>query len=303
MATEVTATPVSAVLRIPVDLVDPGPNVRAGVGDVTELATSMRAIGQQIPVVVVASDGGRWRLIDGHRRHAAARQAGLPYLDAIVRRSSDDARRVVAQLAIQGNVRLLDPMAEARALHSLMWDHGLTRGQIAAYVGRSPAWVRDRISLVYLSSDEAAAVESGQMTVAEALLRLRTRRVARAGEPDAPATRSGHRRGGRRPATDRRPGERQDGDRQLTALELALLTCLAEGLELRLAAERVGISYGEARYRQGLLYEALGARNGPHAVHLAHLAGLLGGQGRPDPGAGESARRLSQDVLPLGGAA
>lgn len=298
---EVTATPVSAVLRIPVDLVDPGPNVRASVGDVTELATSMRAIGQQIPVVVVASDGGRWRLIDGHRRHAAARQAGLPYLDAIVRRSSDDARRVVAQLAIQGNVRLLDPMAEARALHSLMWDHGLTREQIAAYVGRSPAWVRDRISLVYLSGDEAAAVESGQMTVAEALLRLRTRRAGRAGEPDAPATRSG-RRSGRRSTTDRRPAARQAGDRQLTALELALLTCLAEGLELREAAERVGIGYGEARYRQGLLYEALGARNGPHAVHLAHLAGLLGGQGRPDPGAGESARRLSQGVLPLGGA-
>ena len=66
-------TPVGAVLRIPVDLIDPGPNARGAVGDVTELAASLRHLGQQLPVVVEPASGGRWRLIDGHRRHAAAR--------------------------------------------------------------------------------------------------------------------------------------------------------------------------------------------------------------------------------------
>lgn len=186
--------PVGAVLRIPVDLIDPGPNARGAVGvggDVTELAASLRHLGQQIPVVVEPATGGRWRLIDGHRRHAAARRAGVPHLDAVIRPTSDAVRRLLAQLAIQAGARRYDPMAESRACHTLMFEHGLTREQIARAVGRTPAWVRDRISLVHLEPDEIRQVETGRLSVAEALLRLRHRRQLRDGRA---SSRSGRRR-------------------------------------------------------------------------------------------------------------
>jgi ParB/RepB/Spo0J family partition protein len=179
----------NALLRIPIDLVEPGPNVRARLDGIDELATSIRHLGMQKPLLVTDAGNGRYRILDGHRRHAAARRLRLTHVDAILRKAAPDVVRIQQQLAIQAQTEAFDPITESVACNSLMWDHRLSREEIAAAVGKSPAWVRDRISLIHLTEDEKRSVAAGRMTVADALATLRGRRAARDGRPAQPPNR------------------------------------------------------------------------------------------------------------------
>ena len=54
-------------------------NVRDDLGDLTDLADSIRENGILQPIVVqsVPAGGGQFQIVAGHRRYAAARKAGL----------------------------------------------------------------------------------------------------------------------------------------------------------------------------------------------------------------------------------
>jgi ParB family chromosome partitioning protein len=173
----------NALLRIPLDLLDPGPNVRAAITGVDELASSIRRLGMQKPLLVIDTGNGRYRILDGHRRYAAAKRLGLDHVDAVLRREAPEVVRIQQQLAIQGQTEGFDPIAEAKALYDLMFVHKMSREDIAAAVGRSPGWVRDRISLVHLDEQEKRAVAAGRMPVKQALLILACRRAERSGAP------------------------------------------------------------------------------------------------------------------------
>lgn len=176
-----------ALLRIPIHHVQPGPNARGEVGNVSELAVSISAIGQQIPLIVERIAPDRYRLIDGHRRLSAMKLAGLPTVDAVLRRTPGDAERTIRQLAMHAQVRPFDPIAEAKALHHLMFDMNLTRERIAQLIGKSPAWVRDRIALLRLDEDEQEAVRRRDLPVGEAVVVVRQRRVEPTGAARPPA--------------------------------------------------------------------------------------------------------------------
>lgn len=181
-----TADPVvlnGALLRLPVDQIVSGPNARGDLGDLADLASSLRHLGQQKPVIVSQLPDGRYQLLDGHRRHAAAELAGLPTLDAILRRDRGPALRLQQQIAMHTHARAFDPMAEARACHSLMFEHNMSREQIAATVGRSPIWVRNRIALTRLTPAEQKQVATGGLSIDRALNLLSARR----GDQDAPS--------------------------------------------------------------------------------------------------------------------
>jgi ParB family chromosome partitioning protein len=171
------------LLRVPTTDVHPSLNARGQLGDVAELALSLKVIGQQKPLIVMPRAAGGYELLDGHRRHAAALKAGLPEVDVVVRSDPGEAGRLQAQLAMHTHAKHFDPIAEARALHRLMFDHNLTREQISRAVGRTPAWVRDRIALVHLTAAEQGRVASGMLSIGEALHLLATRRAEREGRP------------------------------------------------------------------------------------------------------------------------
>jgi ParB family chromosome partitioning protein len=166
----------TALARIPIDHLSPGSNARGGLGDVSELAISIRAIGMQKPLLVCDLGDGRYEILDGHRRHAAALQLGLPHLDCVLRRRADGALRIQQQLAMNAQSKPFDPIAEATALHALMWQHNMTREEISQIMGKSPGWVRDRIGLLQLPPGEREAVAAGRLRIGEALLRVRWRR-------------------------------------------------------------------------------------------------------------------------------
>jgi ParB-like partition proteins len=150
-------------------------------GDVNELAVSMSSIGQQEPVIVEQLGERRYRLIEGHRRRKAARVAGITHLDAVLRRRPGDCDRIIRQLAMHTHAKPFEPIAEARALHTLMWTYRLTRDQIATKVGRGPMWVRDRLALLQLTETEQVDVEQRALPISEALDRVRQRRAERDG--------------------------------------------------------------------------------------------------------------------------
>lgn len=175
-----------SLLRIPLSWVEPGPNRRgADVGDVSDLAVSMSSLGQMMPVLVEQLGERRFRLIEGHRRRKAAQLAGLTHLDAVLRGHLGDADRTLRQLAIQTHAKAFEPIAEARALHDLMWTYGMSREEIGRKLGRTPTWVRDRIALLQLTEQEQEQVEQRILPLGDALARVRVRRDTRDGRAPA----------------------------------------------------------------------------------------------------------------------
>jgi ParB/RepB/Spo0J family partition protein len=161
-----------------ITLIDVDPdNPRGEVGDVTELAASMRVRGQEDPVQLIAKPGGRFWLHEGHRRRKAALQAGLTRLWYVEKTFTADRDRLLSQGVLHLHRVDFDPIAWANYLHRLYWDHAMTREAIAHHLGRSPNWVRDTVALYHLESEEKRAVAAGQLSKGEALWRLKNRRT------------------------------------------------------------------------------------------------------------------------------
>src|SRR6185295_8082151 len=180
-------------LRIPIDRVRPGANARGDLGDVTDLATSMRTIGQQDPLIVADNGDGTFTVFDGHRRLAACDHAGLDYVDAVIRNGADHDTRITRQLAMHALARAFDPIAEAHALHELVFVHKRRLEDVARAVGHAPRWVSDRLSLLMLDERERAEVSAGRMPVRYALATVAQRRAERdhrEARPEEPAQRA-----------------------------------------------------------------------------------------------------------------
>jgi len=177
--TEQPGSPADRLVDLHVDLIDEGANVRAAASqDLGDLAESVTALGVLQPITVAPAPGGRYRLQYGARRLAAARQAGLATIPAIVRPPADRGRRLLAQVVENLQRRDLTPSEEARAFRDLH-QAGYTQTQIAAHAGRSQGAVSKRIKLLLLTDRALAAVDAGELTIDEALSLTRL-----AGHPD-----------------------------------------------------------------------------------------------------------------------
>lgn len=154
--------------NIAVDLVDVADNVRADVGDVSELAESIKHHGVLQPVQVQTKGAGRYLLIFGHRRLAAARQAGLLGIPALVV-DPPAGQRVITQLVENLQRADLNPLEEARALRAILdTDPQLTQAELAKRIGRSAPYVSNALRILELDPKVLPLVESGKLTGAHA---------------------------------------------------------------------------------------------------------------------------------------
>lgn len=195
---------VASLARVPIHQLVPGANARGDeLGEISGLAASLRTLGQQAPLLVCELDDGRYEIIDGHRRHAAAQLLGVPHLDVVLRRRPDPVQRTLRQLAMHSHTCAFDPIAEAHAVHRLMWRHEMSREQIAAAVGRSPAWVRDRVLLLQLDQEDQRRVSTSRLPLVEAIVAAKGKLAERTGrrrpepirparQPAAPAAQTRH---------------------------------------------------------------------------------------------------------------
>lgn len=153
---------------LPLDqlVVDPC-NPRRDVGDVTDLAASIRVDGIRQPLVVRKLPSGLHGVVEGQRRLTAARIVGRADAPCVVRQL-DDQEALVHGTSSNAAARALDPIDEAVAYQRLRDDHGLSLRQIADRVGVSSSTVTKRIQLLDLHRDDQEAVRAGSMSLDEA---------------------------------------------------------------------------------------------------------------------------------------
>lgn len=146
--------------------IEPHPsNPRTDVGDVTELAESIRAQGiRQNLLVVPAAADGTYRCVIGHRRLAAARMLSLETVPAIVDDTLTPAQQLELMLVENLQRTNLTPLEEAKGYQDML-DLGIGAREISKRTGRSEKTVTARVRLLKLPEDAQQKVHNGQTTL------------------------------------------------------------------------------------------------------------------------------------------
>lgn len=132
-------------------LIDPHPdNPRKNIGDVTDLAASIKANGLLSPLSVVPN-GSRYRVIAGHRRLAACKQAGTGAVPCFVL-DLDPLQQLEAMVTENCQREQLTVLEEADAIQGML-DLGATTAGVAHRLGRSSDYVRDRAKAASIDNE------------------------------------------------------------------------------------------------------------------------------------------------------
>lgn len=132
-------------------LIDPHPdNPRKNIGDVNDLAASIKTNGLLTPLSVV-SNGERYRVIVGHRRLAACKQAGIRAVPCFVLQLGP-LQQLEAMVTENCQREQLTVLEEADAIQGML-DLGATTAGVAHRLGRSADYVRDRAKAASIKAD------------------------------------------------------------------------------------------------------------------------------------------------------
>jgi ParB family chromosome partitioning protein len=155
----------STLRLIPFDQIDESADNRA-IGDITELTASIKAIGI-VEAPTVTPRGERFLLVSGHRRVAAAKEAGVTEAWCQVR-ETEEPERIEAQLVANLLRKDLTPIEEARGYQALAAT-GMKQRTIAERTGKSQAHISKRLSLLHLPAQAHELLDSGGITIDGAL--------------------------------------------------------------------------------------------------------------------------------------
>lgn len=143
-------------------------NPRRDLGDLSELADSIKAKGilQNLTVVPDKVDGG-YRIIIGHRRHAAAQLAGVTDLPCVI---ADMTPQEQFETMMVENVQRSDlTVYEQAEGFQMMLDMGATVEEVAQKTGFSETTVRNRVKLMRLDKDKFKKAEQRGATLSDYL--------------------------------------------------------------------------------------------------------------------------------------
>lgn len=143
------------ITYISVDKLVPHPNnPRKDVGDVTELADSIKVNGilQNLTVVPFEGVGERYTVIIGHRRLAAAKQAGLQTVPCVITEMNE--REQVSTMLLENMQRSDLTVYEQAEGFQMMFDFGETVASVAKKTGFSQSTVRRRKKLLELDKEK-----------------------------------------------------------------------------------------------------------------------------------------------------
>ena len=147
-------------------LIDPHPdNPRKNIGDVTDLAASIKTNGLLTPLSVVPN-GSRYRVIAGHRRLAACKQAGTGAVPCFVL-DLDPLQQLEAMITENCQREQLTALEEADAIQGML-DLGATTAAVAHRLGRSADYVRDRAKAASIKTEVRATRDDfSQLTIGQ----------------------------------------------------------------------------------------------------------------------------------------
>lgn len=156
---------------------DPSGNARSDLGNISDLAASIKKEGIVQPLVISDQplEDGRYELVAGYRRYSAAKLAGLTEVP-VVGQKVDSLRRRRVQLIENLHREDMNPLDKANAIRKLMAESGVeSQKEAADALGLSAGAISQYLSLLALPNKAQAAVKSGKVdfTTARELTRLK----------------------------------------------------------------------------------------------------------------------------------
>lgn len=147
-------------------LIDPHPdNPLKNIGDVNDLAASIKTNGLLTPLSVVPN-GERYRVIAGHRRLAACKQAGIGVAPCFVLHLNP-LQQLEAMVTENCQREQLTVLEEADAIQGML-DLGATTANVAHRLGRSADYVRDRAKAASIKTEVRASRDDfGQISIGQ----------------------------------------------------------------------------------------------------------------------------------------
>lgn len=137
------------IKQISIELIDPHPeNPRKNLGNLTELAESIKANGIMQNLTVVPKDDGRYMAVIGHRRLAAAKLAGLETVPCAV--VDMDRKTQLSTMLLENMQRSELSYIEQADGFQLMLDLGETIESISEMSGFSKDTVKHRLEIAKL---------------------------------------------------------------------------------------------------------------------------------------------------------
>lgn len=164
----VSPGPSGLMMPLPVDKLIPHPdNPRKDLGDLTELADSIKANGifQNLTVVPVDETYETFTVVIGHRRLAAAKLAGLKEVPCVI--ANMDAKEQVRTMLLENMQRSDLTVYEQAQGFQMMLDMGDSVEEIAAKSGFSKATVRRRVKMLELDQGTLKAVSERQLSLTD----------------------------------------------------------------------------------------------------------------------------------------
>jgi len=166
-------TPNAVPQEVPLSLLTPSstnPRQHFNEEDLNELAETIRKSGVFQAILARPREQGL-EIVFGERRYRASLLAGKETIPALVREMSD-AEVLEAQLVENLQRRDVHPMEEAEGYKRLLslTEPTYTVEQIAAKVGKTPAYITTRLKLTDLCDEAAAAFYQDHIGVGHALL-------------------------------------------------------------------------------------------------------------------------------------
>ncbi|MET8292243.1 ParB/RepB/Spo0J family partition protein [Streptomyces sp. NPDC005132] len=174
-ATGVPTEGIADPTELPVHRISPNPdNPRTSLGDLSDLAGSLKDHGQKQAITVMNRDAyvkanpdregdlepdTTHVVIDGSSRLAAAREVGLSAVKVMVSDDQGGTADELLESALVANIHRqdLEELDEARALERLLSIHG-SQTALAKRLHRSQGWVSQRLALLNLTPELQARI-------------------------------------------------------------------------------------------------------------------------------------------------
>ena len=158
------------VLSLPIMSLTPGqyqPRRTFSAATISELADSIRQQGLLQPLVVRELQTDQYEIIAGERRWRACQQLGMTEVPVVIRQVNDET---AVALALIENLQRedLSALEQARAMHRLLTDFGLSHQKIAELLSKSRTAVTNHLRLLNLSTEVQAFLEKGSLDMGHA---------------------------------------------------------------------------------------------------------------------------------------
>lgn len=177
-----TASRTRRAEQVRIDHLKTIPNIRHELGDIHELALSIRQRGLIAPLVVRETDeDGHYEIIAGRRRYEALTRLydGAPETEIPCEVIEEVTDAETYELMLLENVQRqqLSELEEARALRKLLdLNPDLHAGDLAHSLGKSSSWASSRLRLLDLPDEILSMIDRGDLsfTVADMLRRAQS---------------------------------------------------------------------------------------------------------------------------------